>query len=70
MKLKDDEGIPTGAGDTICFSYGIPPVPVKAKVIERGGKLIALCTGHNPPEINLRSLRKCVCHWWRLDDGN
>jgi hypothetical protein len=67
MKLKDDDGIPTGAGDAIHFSYGIPPVKVEARVVERDGKLIALCPGHNPPEMNLRSLRNYVCNWWRVE---
>jgi len=54
--LRDDAGRPTRAGDTVGFNYGIPPVTVAAKIIQRGDKLIALTPGHNPAECNLRML--------------
>ena len=65
MYLKDDEGLTVMAGDKIRFSYGIPPVVVVADVVQRGKSLIVLCPGHNPPECNLRSLRKYVSCWYK-----
>jgi hypothetical protein len=63
--LLDDDGERTTAGDTVMFSYGIPPVRVLAKIIERDERLIGLCPGHNPPEFNLRSLRRYVGSWYK-----
>ena len=63
MRLRDDDGEWVTAGDTVHFSYGIPPVSVDARIIERGGRLIGLCPGHNPPAFNLRSLRRYVGSW-------
>jgi len=48
--IKDSDGTEVKEGDIIHFSYGIPPVGVRAPVVMRGGKLIALTTGHNPSE--------------------
>jgi len=66
LVLLDDNGERTIAGDVVRFSYGIPPVVVDAPIVERGGKLIGLCPGHNPPEVKLRSLRRYVGNWWRM----
>ena len=63
--LLDDDRVPVKAGDTVQFGYGIPPVSVDAPIIERGGKLIGLCPGHNPPDFNLRSLRRYVGCWYK-----
>jgi len=68
-RLRDDDGEWVRAGDTIRFSYGIPPVPVLAQVIERDGRLIGLCPGHNPPEFPLRGLRRHVGWWVKTDGG-
>lgn len=46
--LVDEDGKPITAGCTIRFSYGIPPVAVVAKVVERDGVLVALTPGHTP----------------------
>lgn len=62
--IKDDDGNEVVPGCVVCFSYGIPPVAVRAKVIERGGRLIALTPGHNPPECGMASLRKHVGTFW------
>jgi len=70
LTLRDDNGEPVGPGDTIRFSYGIPPVVVMAKVVERDGKLIALTPGHNPTDANLRSLRKHVGEWYKGEGYN
>ena len=48
--LVDDDGTAITAGCTLHFGYGIPPVSVNAKVIERDGTLIALTPGHTPSE--------------------
>jgi hypothetical protein len=65
--LYDDDGQPTGNGDMIMFTYGIPPVRVVAPVVERSGRLYALTTGHTPPECNLRSLRRYVGNWYKME---
>ena len=65
LRMRDDDGKWVTEGDTVHFSYGIPPVGVSARIIERGGKLIGLCPGHNPPEFNLRFLRHYVCSWYK-----
>jgi len=62
-RMQDEEGRGVSTGDTVTFSYGIPPVTVDAKIIERDGELIGLCPGHNPPQFNLRMLRRYVGRW-------
>ena len=68
LRMRDDDGEWVKAGDTVHFCYGIPPIGVDAPIIERGGKLIGLCPGHNPPEFNLRSLRRYVGNWYKQND--
>jgi hypothetical protein len=63
--LLDDDGKRTHAGHIVRFSYGIPPVTVRAKIVQRGGSLIANTWGHTPPKINLRTLRRYVGGWFR-----
>jgi len=63
LRLRDNDGEWVTAGDTVHFTYGMPPAGVAAPIIERDGKLIGLCPGHNPPEFNLRSLRRYVGTW-------
>ncbi len=63
--LLDDDRQKVSSGDVIRFNYGIPPVCVRAKVIQKGKKLIALTPGHTPSEINLKSLRKYVGGWFK-----
>jgi hypothetical protein len=65
LRLRDDDGEWVSAGDTVRFSYGIPPVAVDALIVERDGRLIGLCPGHTPPEFNLRSLRRYVGCWYK-----
>lgn len=62
--VKDSDGNVVKPGDYIQFSYGIPPVGVRAKVIERDGRLIALTPGHNPAECSVRSLKGHVGDFW------
>lgn len=63
--MLDDDKQKVSSGDTVRFSYGIPPVLVKANLVQRGNKLIALTPGHDPTECNLRSLRKYVGGWFK-----
>jgi hypothetical protein len=65
LVMLDDDGNRVSAGDSVRFSYGIPPVCVLAKLVQRGKQLIALTPGHNPTECNLRRLRKHVGGWFK-----
>lgn len=67
LYLLDDDKNKTFAGDTVRFNYGIPPVKVDAQIIERNNKLIALTPGHTPDECNLRSLRRYVGNWYKVN---
>ena len=64
---RDSDGTRVGPGDTVRFSYGIPPVTVRAKVVQAGDRLIALTPGHNPESCPLDMLRRHA-GWWRKDD--
>jgi hypothetical protein len=65
LVLRDDDGQRVTAGDSVRFCYGIPPVPVVAKIVTCDGRLVALTPGHNPPECNLRALRRHVGSWYK-----
>ena len=67
--LLDDDGEKVRAGDEVCFSYGIPPIYVISKIVQRGKSLIALTPGHIPPECNLRTLRRNVGCWYKQNHG-
>ena len=67
IKLPDDDGVMVGAGDTIIFSYGIPPVRVNASIIEKDGQLIALTPGHIPTSCPLAEVREAVGSWFADD---
>lgn len=58
--IKDDEGNEITDGDVVYFSYGIPPVGVKADVQkDSDGRLIIEVRGeHNPRFYPLRKLVK------------
>jgi len=64
-RYKDDDGEWVYAGDTITFSFGIPPVRVKARIMNRSGTLWVL--PHNPRTEGcpLRALRGYVGAWWK-----
>jgi hypothetical protein len=64
--LFDNDGAEVRHGDTIGFSYGVPPVGVRARVEQRGKSLFALTPGHARAECNLRSLRRYVGEWFRM----
>lgn len=65
--LRDDDGRPTRDGDTVQFSYGIPPRVVRAKIVQRGKSLIALTPTEAVTECNLRRLRYHVSVWYRIN---
>ena len=65
LVLRDDDRTPTRAGDTVCFNYGIQPIGVRARIVQRGRSLIALTPGHTPAECNLRTLRRYVGGWFK-----
>ena len=65
VNLLDDDGEKVRAGDEVCFSYGIPPIYVISRIVQRGKSLIALTPGHIPPECNLRTLRRNVGCWYK-----
>jgi hypothetical protein len=67
MRTKDSDGRWVKAWDMIRFAYGIPPVIVRATVVERDGKLIALTPGHNPAECELRKIKQYVGAFYRID---
>ena len=63
-RILDSDGDEVRAGMFISFSYGIPPVGVRARVVERDGRLIALTPGHNPSECSVRTLKQHVGDFW------
>lgn len=62
--VKDSDGTPVKDSDVVLFSYGIPPVYVRAPVIERDGRLIALTPTHNPEECPVSQLKRHVGDFW------
>ena len=65
LVMRDDDGKRVQAGDAVRFCYGIPPVAVVAKIVERDGRLVALTPGHKPAECELRRLRRAVGSWYK-----
>lgn len=53
---KDSDGAKLKAGDTVIFSYGIPPLRVEAPLVEKNGKLVAITKGHTPSECEVKEL--------------
>ncbi|MBX5131655.1 hypothetical protein HJB80_02970 [Rhizobium lentis] len=66
MADMDMDGNPVVAGDTIVFSYGIPPVRVEAKLSDIDGTLWALTPGHKPDRCKLKDLPKYVGEFYKL----
>ena len=62
--LKDSDGVRVRAGDTITFSYGIPPVRVVAPVVSKNNRLMAITEGHNPSECPVSELMEHVGDFW------
>jgi uncharacterized Zn ribbon protein len=65
LVMRDDDGKRVQAGDSVRLVYGLPPVAVVAKIVERDGRLVALCPGHTPEEFSLRTLRRAVGSWYK-----
>lgn len=66
MKLtKDSDGNEIRAGDLISFSFGIPPIGVVARVVDRGGHLFALTPRYKPAECRLDHLRSHVGDFYK-----
>ena len=63
-RVLDSDGAEVTAGCTIHFAYGIPPVSVRAPVIDRDGVLIALTPGHNPAEAPVSTFKLCFIEFW------
>lgn len=63
---KDMDGNQVAAGDTIVFSYGIPPVRVEARLAEIDGEIWAMTPGHKPDRCKLKNLRKHVGDYFKL----
>jgi hypothetical protein len=63
---KDNDGFEVRAGDTISFSFGIPPQRVEGVLFERDGKLIMPCEGVTPKEATLNQLRRHVGGFWKV----
>ena len=66
MSIRDDDGQPVAAGDTITFSYGIPGTRVEAPIVDINGTLFAMTPGHTPEKCKLADLRKYVGVFWKL----
>lgn len=64
--MYDDDGFAVSSGDTVMFTYGIPPVRVNAKLVMRNGSLIALSKGHTPDRCYLRALRRYAGNWYKV----
>ena len=60
MKYRDSADVEIKAGAHVLFSYGIPPVYVRAKIVRRAGKLVALTPGHKPTSCPLHNLKRFV----------
>lgn len=58
--IKDADGQIIKAGDVINFSYGIPPIGVRAPIILENGELVAITKGHNPEKCTLKELEGYV----------
>ena len=72
-RLRDSDGKWVTAGDWISFSFGIPPIYVKAKVYQEGKTLWYEI--HSPKDVmpktgKLRSLRLYVHEWWKIPSEN
>lgn len=68
-RFKDDDGNWVYEGDTITFSYGIPPIKVTAKIMNRSGTLWVLPQNPLTEGCPLRALRSYVGAWWKHEDN-
>ena len=76
LRMRDDAGQWVTHGDWIEFSYGIPPVAVRAKVEKFeiwdscwNESLVVICPAEHKPRIAfLRTLRRHVGEWWKVEE--
>ena len=66
LTAKDNDGFEVRAGDTVSFSFGIPPKRVEGVLFERDGKLMMPCEGVTPKEATLMQLRHHVGGFWKV----
>lgn len=66
LRDRDSDGLLVKAGDTISFSFGIPPRRVEGILFERDGQLIMPCEGVSPKEATLDMLRRYVGGFWKV----
>ena len=66
--MKDDLGKTIKHGDRIEFRYGIPPIRAVGRIVERDGTLYVLTPGHHPVKSKLRSLRRYVGKWFKIEN--
>jgi hypothetical protein len=72
-RLRDDHGEWVMAGDWISFSFAIPPILVQAEVYQDGDSLCYRIKSPKdvlPATGNLRSLRRYVHEWRKIDTEN
>ena len=62
--IRDSDGVRVRSGQTILFNYGLPPVHVRAAVVRRGNRLIALTPGHSPSECPVDEIMEHVGDFW------
>ena len=64
---KDGFGARIRSGDKIGFSYGIPPVHVRAEVYVDGVLMVKVPPPHKPEKIRLSQLLKITEVWKEQD---
>lgn len=67
LVANDSDGQDIRAGDTVAFSFGIPPQRVEGVLFERDGELIMPCEGVKPAEAKLAELRRHVGQFWKVE---
>lgn len=63
----DDDGNRVTEGDTIHFSYGIPPIGVDAPIERINSILYAMTPGHNPKKCRLSELYEHVGNFYKIE---
>jgi hypothetical protein len=66
--MKDSDGTPIKNGDIVGFSYGIPPVHVRGRVIGGGDDFQLPTPGHKPPIVTLKELKKMGIVFYKYEE--